>query len=154
MLETSFRSFFGQASEQIILNEQAENVLTHLTHLEELILTSKKQGLDIAVQFLRELFETFRGKVDSQVYTTIKFDGAPSLICGIHPETKKFFVSTKSIANVSPKVNYTDEDVDRNHGHAPGLAKKLKLALKFLPSVVKGGIYQGDFMLIEDLKRK
>lgn len=153
MLQTSFRSFFGQASEQIILREQAENVLTHLTHLEELILTSKKQGLDTAIQFLKGLFETFKGNSDSKVYTTIKFDGAPSLICGSHPETKKFFVSTKSIANVSPKINYTDEDVDKNHGHAPGLAKKLKLALKFLPPAFKSGIYQGDFMFDhEDLK--
>jgi hypothetical protein len=118
-------------------------------------LTSKKEGLITAIQFLKELYEVFKGKVDSQVFTTIKFDGAPSLLCSYHPETNKFFVSTKSIANVNPKINYTEEDVDKNHGHAPGLAKKLKMALKYLPTVIREGVYQGDFMFDqEDLKQQ
>jgi hypothetical protein len=154
MLETSFKSFFGQASEKIVV-EQQEGVIKHLTHLEELILTSKKEGLITAIQFLKELYEVFKGKVDSQVFTTIKFDGAPAAIVGINPENGKFFVSTKSVANVNPKINYTEEDIDKNHGHAPGLAKKLKLALKYLPAVIREGVYQGDFMFDqEDLKQQ
>jgi hypothetical protein len=154
MLETSFRSFFDQASEKIIV-EQQEGVIKHLTHLEELILTSKKEGLITAIQFLKELYEVFKGKVDSQVFTTIKFDGAPAAIVGINPENSKFFVSTKSVANVNPKINYTEEDIDKNHGHAPGLAKKLKMALKYLPAVIREGVYQGDFMFDqEDLKQQ
>jgi len=155
MLETSFRSFFGQASEQIILKEQAEGVLTHLTHLEELVLTSKKQGLETAIRFLKELYEVLKGKTDSTTFVTVKWDGAPSAIVGINPENNQFFVSTKSIANVSPKINYTEEDIDKNHGHAPGLAEKLKMALKYLPAVIKNGIYQGDFLLDKrDLKQQ
>lgn len=78
---------------------------------------------------------------------------SPSLTAGYNPENNQFFVGTKSIGNVNPKVNYTEEDIDKNHGHAPGLAKKLKLALKYLPSVIREGIYQGDFMFDkEDLK--
>lgn len=155
MLETSFESFFKQASEKLIIEQQTE-VLTHLTHLEELILTSKKEGLDIAIQFLKELYETLKGKADSQTFVTVKWDGSPSLLCSYHPETNKFFVSTKSIANVAPKINYTDEDVDKNHGHAPGLAKKLKLALKYLPNVINPGfVYQGDFLFDqEDLQQQ
>lgn len=153
MLEIPFRSFFEQASEQIILKEQQEGVLTHLTHLEELILTQKKQGLDIAIEFLKELYEVLKGKTDSTTFVTVKWDGAPSSIVGINPENNKFFVSTKSVANVNPKINYTEEDIDKNHGHAPGLAEKLKLALKYLPSVIKSGIYQGDFLFDKkDLK--
>lgn len=154
MLETSFGSFFGLASRQINLNEQAEGVLMHLTHLEELILTSKKTGLDMALKFLKELHEIFKGKTDSTTFTTVKFDGAPAVIAGVDPQTKKFFVSTKSISNVSPKINYTEEDINLNHGHAPGLASKLKTALKYLPAVIHNGIYQGDFMFDEsDLKK-
>ena len=154
MLETSFRKFFKESSEHLI-TEEAEGVLKHLTHLEELILTSKKEGLDIAIQFLKELYDTFKGKADSKTFTTIKFDGAPAAIVGINPENGKFFVSTKSIGNVNPKINYTDEDIDRNHGHAPGLVKKLKLALKYLPAVIREGVYQGDFMFDqEDLKQQ
>jgi hypothetical protein len=156
MFETSFKSFFGEASEQFFLREQAEGgVLQHLTHLEELILTTKDQGLKIAISFLKELYETLKGKTDSKTFVSVKFDGAPSIIAGINPENEQFFVSTKSLGNVSPKINYTDQDVDRNHGHAPGLAKKLKLALKYFPLVIREGIYQGDFMFDqEDLKQQ
>ena len=154
MLETSFRKFFKESSDHLI-TEEAEGVLKHLTHLEELILTSKQEGLNIAIQFLKELYDTFKGKADSKTFTTIKFDGSPSSIVGINPENGKFFVSTKSLGNVNPKINYTDEDVDRNHGHAPGLVKKLKLALKYLPAVIRDGVYQGDFMFDqEDLKKQ
>lgn len=82
MLQTSFQSFFRQASEQIILKEQQEGVLKHLTHLEELILTQKQQGLEIAISFLKELFGTLKGNSESKVYTTIKYDGC------IHQKTK------------------------------------------------------------------
>ena len=154
MFETSFQKFF-KTSSAYILTEENEGVLKHLTHLEELILTSKQEGLNLAIQFLKELYDTFKGKTDSQTFVSVKFDGAPAAILGINPENGKFFVSTKSIGNVNPKINYTDEDIDRNHGHAPGLVKKLKLALKYLPVVIKDGVYQGDFMFDhEDLKHQ
>ena len=152
MFETSFQKFF-KTSSAYILTEETEGVLKHLTHLEELILTSKQEGLNLAIQFLKELYDTFKGKTDSQTFVSVKFDGSPASILGINPENGNFFVSTKSIGNVNPKINYTDEDIDRNHGHAPGLVKKLKLALKYLPAVIKDGVYQGDFMFDhEDLK--
>lgn len=146
MLQTSFRSFFGQASEQIILREQAENVITHLTHLEELILTKKEEGLKLALFFLKELYNTLHSNASSKTFVGVKYDGAPAIITGYHPENGKFFVATKSITNVNPKINYTEEDVQANHSKAPGLAKKLKLALTYLPSVIRENIYQGDFM--------
>jgi hypothetical protein len=154
MFETSFQKFF-KTSSAYILTEETEGVLKHLTHLEELILTSKQEGLNLAIQFLKELYDTFKGKTDSQTFVSVKFDGAPASILGINPENGKFFVSTKSIGNINPKINYTNEDIDRNHGHAPGLVKKLKLALKYLPAVIKDGVYQGDFMFDhEDLKHQ
>ena len=134
----------------MILEAGEEGVLQHLTHLEELILTNKKSGLDMALSFLGELYKTFKGETKSKVFTTIKFDGAPAIITGFNPENNKFFVSTKSLGNINPKVNYTDQDIDMNHGHAPGLVKKLKLALRYLPEVIKQGMYQGDFMFDRD----
>ena len=152
MLDTSFRNFYKNASDSLIL-EDSEGVIKHLTHLEELILTSKQEGLDMALAFLRELYETFKGKSNSSTFVSVKIDGAPACIVGYNPENNQFFVSTKSIGNVNPKINYNELDVDRNHGHAPGLAKKLKLALKYLPAVIKSGVYQGDFLFDqEDLK--
>jgi len=72
---------------------------------------------------------------------------SPSIVFGHHPETGKFFVSTKSAFNKDPKLNYTHEDIEKNHGHAPGLVQKLKQALQHLPKVTpKTGVYQGDVM--------
>ena len=77
------------------------------------------------------------------------------MFCGIHPETDKFFVGTKSVFNKNPKINYTNADIDRNHGHAPGLVSKLKVALKHLKGVVVGGVYQGDLLYTkEDLSNE
>ena len=59
-------------------------------------------------------------------------------------------MGTKSVFNKSPKINYTPKDIDENHGHAAGLAKKLKLALQYLPAVGIKGILQGDFMFDND----
>lgn len=152
MFDVSFKGFYKQIPLSFF-TESTKGVIKHLTHLEELILTSKGEGLEIALSFLNELYNIFKGKSDSKTFVSVKIDGAPACIVGINPENNHFFVSTKSIGNVNPKINYTDLDVDKNHGRSPGLAKKLKLALKYLPSVIKGGIYQGDFLFDqEDLK--
>jgi hypothetical protein len=78
---------------------------------------------------------------------TTKYDGSPSVTFGYHPDTHRFFVSTKSLFNKDAKVNYTDADIERNHGHAPGLVKKLKAALQHLPKIAPHHkIMQGDMM--------
>jgi hypothetical protein len=73
------------------------------------------------------------------------------VFCGINPENGKFFVGTKSIFNVTPKINYTNADISRNHGGA--LADKLKTALKYLPSLGIKGVLQGDLLFTDDKKR-
>ena len=149
MFATSFRNFYKNASDTLIL-EDSQGVIKHLTHLEELILTSKKEGLDLALSFLRELYEIFKGKANSETFVSVKIDGAPACVVGINPENEQFFVSTKSVGNANPKINYNDLDIERNHGHAPGLVKKLKLALKYLPAVIRSGVYQGDFLFDQE----
>lgn len=119
---------------------------THLTHLEELVLTQGPQGYKMARAFLLELLNTLKGNTDSSIQTSVKWDGAPAIFAGINPENGRFFVGTKSIFNKVPKINYTEEDVLRNHGHAPGLVDKLVKALRYLPSLGIKNILQGDFM--------
>jgi hypothetical protein len=76
-----------------------------------------------------------------------KLDGSPSIVFGQDPKSKRFFVATKSAFNKEPKINYTNEDIVKNHGHAPGLVSKLQAALEHLPKVApKKGVYQGDLM--------
>ena len=119
---------------------------THLTHLEELILTQGEAGYKQAREVLIELIKNLKGNSNAKVNTTVKWDGAPAMFVGINPDNGRFFVGTKSVFNKEPKINYTDEDIERNHGEAPGLAVKLKKALKVLPILGIKGILQGDFM--------
>ena len=123
---------------------------THLTHLEELVLTQGQDGYNQAKSFLYELIKNLKGQDNSIKNVSVKWDGAPAIWAGINPDNAKFFVGTKSIFNKEPKINYTSQDIDRNHGHSPGLAKKLKLALQYVPAIGINGIFQGDFMFDSD----
>jgi hypothetical protein len=146
MIEQAFNSFYKDSISKYLVIEQQEGIIKHLTHLEELILTRQKEGLDTAIEFINALTDSFNGNADSGVFTTVKYDGAPAIICGFNPENNKFFVSTKSIAAKTPKINYTVQDIEQNYSQAPGLAEKMKLALLYLPKVIKSNVYQCDFM--------
>ena len=137
----SFKKYY--AAHRLLTEAKAN---THLTHLEELVLTQGERGYGVARGFITDLLSHLQGKSKRKVNTSVKWDGAPAIFAGKHPETGKFFVGTKSIFNKDPKINYTDADVEMNHGHAPGLADKLKKALKYLPKLGIKGILQGDFM--------
>ena len=132
-----------------LLTEAKAN--THLTHLEELILTQGAAGYKQAKSFLIELLKNLAGNSDSKINTTVKWDGAPAVFAGINPDNGKFFVGTKSVMNKVPKINYTMEDIEMNHGQAPGLAVKLRHALNYLPSLGIKNILQGDFMFDESM---
>ena len=88
-------------------------------------------------------------KSGKQVRITVKWAGAPAIFAGKNPENNKFFVGTKGIFNKDAKLNYTPNDIDRNHP-AEGLNKKLKLALEHLPKLNIQGVIQGDMMYSQD----
>ena len=139
-----------------ITEETEGKKLKHLTHVEDHIFDGH-EGVGRADEHLRGLHDILMGKKNNTFHVSDKYDGAPSIIFGQHPENGQFFVSTKSAHNKNPKINYTEEDIDRNHGHAPGLAEKLKAALRHLPKIMprNGGVYQGDLMHTEgDAKTK
>lgn len=126
--------------------EAEEKQLKHLEHLEDHPINAGHAGSMHAIQNLMDVHRKLRGR-DSKTKITMKYDGSPSVVFGHHPETGKFFVASKSVFNKNPKLNYTEEDIEKNHGHAPGLVEKLKHALKHLPKVVPPrGVYQGDIM--------
>ena len=114
--------------------QATEEKLTHLEHAEDHVLNAGSEGYKHAAKTLNAVHDALHGKRSSASITT-KYDGSPSIVFGHHPETGKFFVATKSAFNKTPKINYTPKDVDVNHGHAPGLAAKLKTVLKHLPKV-------------------
>lgn len=137
-------------TEYLVENVPEVEKLSHLEHAEDHPLNAGHAGVKHAVRTLVGVHHALLGH-NTPVKLTTKYDGAPSIIFGHHPETRKFFVASKSAFNKTPKINYSHEDVDRNHGHAPGLANKLKSALDHLPKVTPHGhIYQGDLMHTED----
>lgn len=127
---------------------------THLTHLEELVLTQGADGYKMARSFLLELLKSLKGNTSTKIQTSVKWDGAPAIFAGINPENGKFFVGTKSIFNKIPKINYTKDDIVKNHGHAPGLVDKLTKALEYLPALNIKNILQGDFMFDDEMIRR
>jgi len=128
------------------LTEAKVEKLKHLEHAEDHIVNSGAAGFEHASKTLIGVHNALQGR-KSRVKITTKWDGAPSIVFGTHPENGKFFVASKSAFNKNPKINYTDKDIEKNHGHAPGLVEKLKHALAHLPKVTpRGRVFQGDMM--------
>lgn len=131
------------------LTEQSDGKLKHLEHPEDNAISSHS-GFTHAFHALHDIHKALKGQKHTSKIST-KLDGSPSIVFGHHPESGKFFVASKSAFNKNPKINHTHEDIDRNHGHSPGLANKLHQALNHLPKVTpKKGVYQGDFMHSHD----
>jgi hypothetical protein len=124
-----------------------ESKLVHLKHVGEHAVDSGEEGFKHAFHTLNDVHDAINGSTTSPTKTTIKYDGSPSIIFGRHPKNGKFFVASKSAFNKEPKINYTHEDIEKNHGHAPGLVEKLKAAHTHLQKVApKKGVFQGDIM--------
>ena len=125
---------------------EAKNV--HMEHIEDSIFNEGSEGVNSAIAFLSSVTEMLSGNSKSGINVTVKWDGAPAVFAGINPENGKFFVATKSIFNVNPKLNYTKADIRKNH--SGGLAAKLEVALSVLPKLGIVGILQGDVMFTKE----
>lgn len=73
------KKFLHYFEEQSLLIEAKAN--THLTHLEELVLTKGKKGYDEARTFLVNILSHLQGKSKKKINTSVKWDGC------IHPDT-------------------------------------------------------------------
>ena len=58
----------------------------HLEHLEDEILNFGIAGGRSSIQFLQSLRDMFKGGSKSKLNVTVKWDGAPAIVCGINPE--------------------------------------------------------------------
>ena len=123
---------------------------THLEHLEDDIINRGSAGGVNAINFLKSVRDMLAGHSGAKINTTVKWDGAPAIICGVNPENGKFFVGTKSIFNVTPKINYTTADIRRNHSGP--VAQKLSVCLNHLSSLNIKQILQGDLLFTNDKK--
>ena len=115
---------------------------THMTHIEDKVLYGGVDGTRQAILALRSLRDMLGGVKEGSA--SVKWDGAPAIFAGIDPRDGKFFVAKKGIFNKSPKVYKTDADIDSDT--SGDLSEKLKVALKYLPSLGIKGVIQGDFL--------
>ena len=126
---------------------------THLEHIEDIIITDGYNGGKAVIDYFRGLLVTLQGTSSEAVKVSVKWDGAPAVICGIHPETGKFFVGTKSVFAQNAKINYTKKDISRNHG-TEELGQILLKCLVHLKKLNIQGVVQGDLLFTDNKIRK
>ena len=135
---------------QIKYNRSMKNI--HQEHLEDNILNGGAGGALETVEFLKQFGNMLTGK-NSELNITTKWDGAPSIVCGINPLNGRFFVGTKGVFNkTNPKICYDNTDVDRYY-QANLLREKLKTCLKYLPELGISGVIQGDLLFTQEDRR-
>ena len=119
----------------------------HLEHLEDEIINNGINGGRNAINFLRELRNMLKGHGSKRVNMTVKWDGAPAIWCGKHPEDGRFFVAKKSLFNKTP-LFYTSESEIKNASELSGTLKdKFLEAYKHFSKLSWGNkILQGDLM--------
>tara|TARA_B110000858_G_scaffold49617_1_gene57266 strand:- start:2350 stop:3555 length:1206 start_codon:yes stop_codon:yes gene_type:complete len=122
----------------------------HLEHLEDEIINQGIDGGRGAINFLRGLRDMMKGSSTSRVNMTVKWDGAPALFCGKHPETGQFFVAKKSLFNKEP-LFYTSEQEIKDAPELTGqLESKFLDAFVYLSKLSFSNILQGDLMYTDD----
>ena len=128
---------------------------THLEHIEDIVITDGYEGGKAVLEYFRGLLLTLKGTSSEAMSVSVKWDGAPAVVCGINPDNGKFFVGTKSVFNPgTPKINYTKKDIANNHG-TDDLGQKLLKCLVHIKKLNIQGVVQGDLLYTdEDITRK
>jgi hypothetical protein len=127
---------------------------THLEHIEDIIITDGYVGGQAVVEYFRGLLLTLKGTSSEAMSVSVKWDGAPAVVCGTNPDNGRFFVGTKSVFSKTPKINYTKKDIATNHG-TDELGQKLLKCLVHLKKLNIPGVVQGDLLYTdEDITRK
>jgi hypothetical protein len=122
---------------------------THLEHIEDIILTAGHQGGEAVIGYFTDIYNMLKGNSSTALQVSVKWDGAPAVICGINPDNGRFFVGTKSVFAQAAKINYTKQDIARNHG-TDDLGQKLLKCLAHLPKLNIKGVVQGDMMFTDN----
>tara|TARA_Y100000592_G_scaffold89997_1_gene148041 strand:- start:313 stop:1527 length:1215 start_codon:yes stop_codon:yes gene_type:complete len=127
---------------------------THLEHIEDIVITDGYEGGKAVLEYFRGLLLTLKGTSSEAMSVSVKWDGAPAVICGTNPDNGRFFVGTKSVFAKNAKINYTKKDIASNHG-TDDLGQKLLKCLVHLKKLNIEGVVQGDLLFTdEDIIRK
>ena len=122
---------------------------THLEHIEDIIVTDGYVGGQAVVEYFRGLLLTLKGTSSEAMSVSVKWDGAPAVVCGTNPDNGQFFVGTKAVFAKAAKINYTKKDIAKNHG-TDELGQKLLKCLVHLKKLNIQGVVQGDLLFIDD----
>lgn len=128
---------------------------THIDHAEDRFIKEGSEGLSYTLRMFNEVHNILVSVMQDSAYKpkaiiTEKFDGSPSVVFGY--KENRFFVATKSFFSKSPKLNFTNEDIQVNHGYSPNLVDKLIAALTYLPKITpETGVFQGDLMYVQGM---
>jgi hypothetical protein len=118
------------------------------------VITDGYEGGKAVLEYFRGLLLTLKGSSSEAMSVSVKWDGAPAVVCGTNPDNGRFFVGTKSVFAQSPKINYTKKDIATNHG-TDDLGQKLLKCLVHLKKLNIQGVVQGDLLFTdEDMTRK
>ena len=129
-----------------ILNEFKR---THLEHIEDIVITDGYEGGKAVIEYFRGLLLTLKGTSSEAMSVSVKWDGAPAVVCGTNPDNGRFFVGTKSVFAQNAKINYTKRDIANNHG-TDDLGQKLLKCLVHLKKLNITNVVQGDLLFTDD----
>ena len=75
-----------------MLLTEAKNL--HMEHLEDELINSGQAGQVAITEYLKGILDLLQG-TGTQSKLTVKWDGAPAIICGTNPQNGRFFIGTK-----------------------------------------------------------
>lgn len=125
----------------------------HLEHLEDEIINNGISGGRASINFLRELRDMMKGNASGRVNMTVKWDGAPAIWCGPHPETDDFFVAKKSLFNKEPLFYTSVEEINDSPDLNGTLKSKFVEAFNAFSGIGMDEILQGDLMFTDGEKK-
>lgn len=124
----------------------------HLEHLEDEIINQGIDGGRGAINFLQGLRDMMKGNSKSSVNMTVKWDGAPAIFCGKHPEDGRFFVAKKSLFNKEPLFYCSEQEINDASELSGQLKEKFLTSFQCLSKLSWNTIMQGDLMYTSDTK--
>ena len=125
----------------------------HLEHLEDEIINNGISGGRASINFLRELRDMMKGNASGRVNMTVKWDGAPAIWCGPHPETGDFFVAKKSLFNKEPLFYTSVKEINDSSDLNGTLKSKFVEAFNAFSGIGMDEILQGDLMFTDGEKK-
>lgn len=125
----------------------------HLEHIEDEIFNSGVDGARQSILFLLSLSKMLSSGSKGVKNVTVKWDGAPAVFVGEHPETGEFIVAKKGLFAKKQEFYRTHKEIDEKL--SGDLADKFHQCLDNFKGLGIKGILQGDLMFTKgDLENK